>query len=129
MYIGSMHTKTAFDAARPQHSANIVDDQDVHGWVTAAFLREMTGLEGHTDFENVESKFKFTRCICQGDVGAPTRFGSNWQCRFHRTWKQNREKGWEFILTHVKVEAVKSAALCSPIIIGLCHTEICTWSR
>ena len=36
------------------------------------FLREMKVLEGHAAFEHVESKFKFTRCIRQGSVEAPT---------------------------------------------------------
>ena len=33
----------------------------VHGWITAAALREMAGLEGQATFENVENIFLCTR--------------------------------------------------------------------
>ena len=66
MYMSSIDIKTASDVARPQHVANITGDQQVHGWITAPWLREMAGLEGQVTFENVDSTFPFTRCICQG---------------------------------------------------------------
>ena len=44
---GSMDTKTAYDVARPKHSAQIMGDQDVPGWITAALLREMSGVASH----------------------------------------------------------------------------------
>ena len=34
-------------------------------------VREMETLEGQATFEHVESKFKFTRCIRQGNVETP----------------------------------------------------------
>ena len=71
MYLASMVIKTAFDVARPKHIAKIMGDQDVHGWITAALLREMAGLEGLATFEAVASTFPFTRCIRQGSVEAP----------------------------------------------------------
>ena len=49
-------------------------DRDTHGWITAALLRELGGLEGHATFKNMESKFNFTLCIRQGSVEAPTRW-------------------------------------------------------
>ena len=67
MYVASMDIKTAFDVARPKHTAKIMVDQDVHGRIIAALLREMAGLEGQAIFENVESKFHFTRRIRQGN--------------------------------------------------------------
>ena len=36
----------------------------------AASLREMDGLEGEANFENVESKFPSTQCIKKGRVEA-----------------------------------------------------------
>ena len=36
----------AFGVARPKHIARIMDDEDVHGWIVAALLREMAGVEG-----------------------------------------------------------------------------------
>ena len=75
MYVASMDINTAFVVARPKHIAKMMGDQDVHGWITTALLREMTGMDGQTTFEIVESKFQFTRCIRQEKVEA-TRF---WQ--------------------------------------------------
>ena len=40
MYLTSMDIKTAFDVARPMHTAKITGDHNVHGWITAAILRE-----------------------------------------------------------------------------------------
>ena len=36
--------------------------------ITAALLREMTGLEGQATFETSESTFSFVRCIRQESV-------------------------------------------------------------
>ena len=55
----NVDTKTAFDVARPRHIANILGDQDVHGWITVALRREMAGSEGQATFENVDSTFPF----------------------------------------------------------------------
>ena len=38
MYLASMDIKTAFDVARPKHI-------NKYGWVVAALLREMAGVE------------------------------------------------------------------------------------
>ena len=70
MYEDSMDIKAAFDVARPEHTAKHTGDQNVHGWIAAASLREMARLEGRATFENVESYFPFTRCIRQGSVEA-----------------------------------------------------------
>ena len=43
MYMASMDINTAFDVARPKHIARITGDQDVHGWITAAFFRAKPG--------------------------------------------------------------------------------------
>ena len=59
MYVANMDTKTAFDVARPMHIATAMEDPNVHGWITAALLREIAGLEGQATFENVESTFPF----------------------------------------------------------------------
>ena len=71
MHLASMVIKTAFDVARPKHIVKIMGDQDVHGWIRAAFLREMASLERLATFEAVENTFPFTRCIRQGSVEAP----------------------------------------------------------
>ena len=62
---------TAFDVTRPKLFARFLGGQETHGWITAVLLHEMTGLELFEGFENVESKFNFTRCIRQGSVEAP----------------------------------------------------------
>ena len=48
-----------------------MEDHDVHGWIVAASLRWMAGLEGQAKFESVESTFSFAKCIRQGSVKAP----------------------------------------------------------
>ena len=42
MFLASLNIKTAFDGARPRHVAKIVESHDKHGWLIAAFLREMS---------------------------------------------------------------------------------------
>ena len=67
MYTGSMDIKTASD-----HIAKCLVEQDTYGWITAAMLSGMEGLEGHATFEDVERRFNLTRRIRQGSVEAPT---------------------------------------------------------
>ena len=50
--------------------AQFVDSHDTHGWLIAALLREMLGLEGKATFECVESSFVFNRCLRRGSVEA-----------------------------------------------------------
>ena len=66
-----MDIKTAFDVATPKYIALVLEDQNMHGWLIAALLHEMAGLEGEANFESVESKFPFTKCIRQGSVDGP----------------------------------------------------------
>ena len=54
------------------------------------FLREMEYLERQASFENVENKCKFTRCIRQGSVEAPTLWLT---LAKHVAW--NLERGWK----------------------------------
>ena len=65
MYIASTDMKRVSDMARPKHLAKRVGVQDAHGWITAALLCEMGDLEGQATIDNVESKFRRTRCIRQ----------------------------------------------------------------
>ena len=71
MFWTSLDIKTAFDGARPSHVAKIMENHDTHGWLIAALLREVSGLEGKVMFECVESSFAFNRCLRQGSVEAP----------------------------------------------------------
>ena len=61
--------KTAFDEAKPKHVAKIMDSHNTHGWIIAALLSEMSGLEGKVMFECVESSFVFSRCAEDGNPG------------------------------------------------------------
>ena len=70
MFLASLDIKTAFDEARPRHVANNVERHDQHGWLIAAILREMSGLEGKAMCECVESSFTPNRCLRQGSVEA-----------------------------------------------------------
>ena len=47
--------KTAFHVVKLTHIAQIMKDHNIHGWIIAALLREMDGLEGQAMFECVES--------------------------------------------------------------------------
>ena len=58
----------SLDEAR--HVAKIMESHNIHGWLIAALLREMSGLEGKAMFECVERAFKFNRCLRQGSVEA-----------------------------------------------------------
>ena len=53
MFLASLNIKTAFDGARPRHVAKNMESHDKHGWLIAAFLREMSWLEGKAMFECV----------------------------------------------------------------------------
>ena len=44
MFVASLDIKTAFDEARPRHTAKIMVNHDIHGWQIAAFSREMSRL-------------------------------------------------------------------------------------
>ena len=57
VFLASLDIKTAFDVARPKHIARIIEDHNVHGWITASLLREMAGLEAEAAFECVEGTF------------------------------------------------------------------------
>ena len=59
MYIASMDTKTASDMARPKRTARIMGAQDVHGWMTVALIREMTGWMTPRDFRKCRKQVPF----------------------------------------------------------------------
>ena len=48
-----------------------MDSHNAHGWLIAALLREMSGLEGKAMFECVESCFTFNKRLRQGSGEAP----------------------------------------------------------
>ena len=70
-------------------------DQNVHGWIAAAPLREMSRLEGHATFEKVLSKFKFARSISQGSVEAPTLWLKHAMQILWNVEKERTRKTWE----------------------------------
>ena len=88
--LASTDIKTAFDVARRKHIPRIVEGHTAHGWMIAALLREMAGLEGLALFECAESKFSFARCIRQGSVEAPRL----WQ-KMAMQILANVEQGWK----------------------------------
>ena len=47
MYLASLDIKTAFNDSKPMHVTHILDSHNTHGWLIAALLREMSGLEGN----------------------------------------------------------------------------------
>ena len=112
MYLAGMDIKTAFDVARPKRTAKIMGDQAVHGWITAALLKEMAGLAGQATFEHVENNSFFRDASVRGAL-RHLGFGSKLQRRSCGMLSQSgREKRWESTLTHAKEENIKPAVLC-----------------
>ena len=79
------------DSFRRGEIAKVMESPDTHGWLIAALLREMSGLEGKAMFVCVESSFTFNRCLRQESVEAPRL----WQlmaaqrlASVEGTWKQ-----------------------------------------
>ena len=75
-----------------------------HG-LTSALFRETTGLDEQATFDNVESKFQFTRCVHQGDVEVPRLGLKNGHANSVERRTRMDEKKWEFMFAHVMVEA------------------------
>ena len=122
MYLASMEIKTVFDVARPKHFSQNMVDQEVHGWVTAALLREMVGLEGQASFAHVHSSVR--RALKLSSCGSELQCRSCGLCR-----KNERGKRCEFILAHVMVNITRSAVLRGRTTTGSCLTHRRTWSR
>ena len=71
MYLASLDIKTAFDEAKPKHVAKIMDSNTRRGLLTAAYLREMSGLKGKAMFECAESSFYFQQKFATRKRGRP----------------------------------------------------------
>ena len=84
MYVAGMDIQTV-DGARLKHITQVLEDENVHGWRIAALIREMAGLEGEANFESVENKFPFTKCVRQGSVEAPKALAQKGRCRSNGT--------------------------------------------
>ena len=56
-YVAIMDIKTALDVAKPKYIAQTLEEQNMHGWLIGALLREIAGLAGEATSESVESKF------------------------------------------------------------------------
>ena len=71
LHKASLDIKTAFDEAKPKHVAQIMDSQNTHGWLTAALLREMLGLEGKAMFWMRGEQFRFQPVLSTGEREGP----------------------------------------------------------
>ena len=128
MYLASMDIKTAFDVARPKHFARIMEDHNVHGWIIAALLREMAGLEGHATFECVERKFSFARCIRQGSVEAPSLWQKMAMQLLANVERERKRMGVIFKIWKGN-KLTRFAVLCVQTTTGSCPTRKPTWNR
>ena len=119
VYLASLDIKTAFDEARPTHVAQMMDSHNTHGWLIAALLREMSGLD-EAMFECVESRFR-----CQSVLAPGKRRGSSLVVKkmAHRI-----KKRMVFSWTSKMREVTKFAALCGLTTFGSCRTRR-IWSR
>ena len=82
----SLDIKTAFDEVKPKHVAKILDDHNAHGWLIAALLREMPGLEGKAMLAALSSTN-----ACDKEAWNLDASGRKWPLRFWPMWKRN---GW-----------------------------------
>ena len=123
MYIVNMETKTAFDVERMKHIGIYWSGEEDHGWMTAALLREKTGLEGHATFENVESKFNFPPGIRQVSPEATTQW---LYMALQKIWNVGQEWTRSRMGVHMDMRqggAIKYAVFCGQTITGLCRTQ------
>ena len=91
MYLASRVMETPSDVARPKRIARIMGDQDVHGWITAALIRGMAGLEGQATFEHVDGTL-VSRGASVKEVETNQSCGLKLPCR---PWKMSSRSGRE----------------------------------
>ena len=71
MYLASFEVKTAFDVAKPEMVAEILEETTgVLGWIIPALPDEMKDLKEMVSFESCETEFMYSRCTRQGSVEA-----------------------------------------------------------
>ena len=120
MYMASLDIKTAIDEAKPKHVAKILEGHNTHGWLIAAFLREMSGLSGTASFESVESRFCFNRCLRQGSVEAPRlwqKMASHILANVEESMDEKRKRCFVGYSRRER-EYIKYAVLCGQTISG-----------
>ena len=121
MFMASLDIKSAIDEARPRHLARILESHNIHGWLIAALLREMSGLEGESMFECVESSFTFNPCLRQGSVEAP-RLWQMMAAQILASVESGHRKTWASCFTSKKRRRIRYEASCGPTTSGLCPT-------
>ena len=116
--------KTVFDVATAKHNVKLMDDQEVHGWVTAVLHEKWQFFECQTTFGNVERVFPFTRCILQGSVEA-SRLWLIMTMQILRNvkieWKGKKRR--DSTLTLVSEENINSAALYGSAMLDIISLE------
>ena len=121
MFMASLDIKSAFDEARPRHIARILESHNIHGWLIAALLREMSGLEGESMFECVESSFTFKPCLRLGSVEA-LRLWQMMAAQILASVESGHRKTFPSCFTSKKRRRIRYAASCGPTTSGLCPT-------
>ena len=102
----------------------IMDSHNNHGWLIAALLREMSGLEGKAMFKCVESSLFFSINAGDKEAWRPHVCGRKWPLRFWPMWKKNGcGKEVVFSWTSKVKEHIKFVALCGLTTAGSCHTQ------
>ena len=59
------------DVARRKHIAKIMGDQEVHGWIAAALLREVAGLKDKRPLKMLKAPCRSQDASVKGSVDAP----------------------------------------------------------
>ena len=85
MFLASLDIRAAFDEAIPRHIAKMMESRNKHGWLIAALLREMSGLEGEVMFECREF-FYFQSMAAKIVASVEGKCRKTWVC----CWTSNK---------------------------------------
>ena len=116
MFLANMDIKTVFDEARPRHVAEIMENHEMHGWLIAAPLREMSGLGGEA---MRGERIRLQSVFAPGKRRSSTFVAENCHSDFRLMWKKNgQRKEWVFSWTSKMKEHNKYAASGGAPIVG-----------
>ena len=93
MFWASLDIKTAFDEARPRHTAKIMECHNIHGWLIAALSHEVSGFEGKAMFDMCRKLFDFQSMSApRKRRSSPTKANDGCATTCFRGRKVEREK-------------------------------------
>ena len=118
LYLASLDIKTALNEERPKQVAKIMDNHNTHGWIIAALLREMLGLE--------RPCFNAWKAVSLS-IDACDKMATQTMANVEGEWMKQRKGVLMDIEAEEEVHQI--AVSCGPTTSGLCHTLRNTCSR